>query len=409
MRGAGILDSRQSWLRLAVSLLIATVGNVGLWSIIVVMPGVEAEFATSRGTSALPYVLTMAGFALGNLLIGRVVDRYGITSALIGAGLLNGTGFALAALAPSIPVLAAMQFLIGFGTAASFGPLIADVSLWFRRRRGIAVAIAASGNYISGAVWPLALGWMLGDSGWRAAYLALAAISVAAMLPLSLFLRRRLPVTVTAGVDAEADARLRATAFGPRRLALLLGLAGVGCCVAMSMPQVHIVSYCTDLGYGPAVGAEMLSVMLGAGIISRLAFGLLADRLGGVRTLLISSAGQLLALTLYLPWDGMAALYAISLIFGLSQGGIVPSYALIVREYMPSREAGSRIGFVLMATIAGMALGGWLSGAIFDLTGSYRMAFLNGIAWNLLNIAIIGMILLRSRGAGGQQRPLAQP
>jgi MFS family permease len=165
----------------------------------------------------------------------------------------------------------------------------------------------------------------------------------------------------------------------------------------MSMPQVHIVAYCVDLGYGPAVGAEMLSLMLMGGVVSRLISGLLADRLGGVLTLLIGSSLQMLALFLYLPTSGLAPLYIVSLIFGLSQGGIVPSYAIIVREYLPPREAGARVGFVIMATIVGMALGGWLSGVIYDVTGSYRWAFLNGIAFNALNVGIMLLILFRSR------------
>jgi len=165
----------------------------------------------------------------------------------------------------------------------------------------------------------------------------------------------------------------------------------------MSMPQVHIVALCVGLGFGPAVGAQMLALMLLGGVASRIVSGLLADRLGGVRTLLIGSCLQCLALFLYLPAGGMVSLYLVSLVFGLSQGGIVPSYALIVREYMPAKEAGARVGFVMMATILGMALGGWLSGLIYDLSGSYRLAFINGIVWNGANIGIMLWLLSRSR------------
>jgi len=186
---------------------------------------------------------------------------------------------------------------------------------------------------------------------------------------------------------------------------VLLCIAGIACCVAMSMPQVHIVAYCGDLGYGAARGAEMLSLMLGFGIVSRIVSGFIADRIGGVRTLLLGSVLQGTALFLYLFFDGLASLYLISALFGLFQGGIVPSYAIIVREYFSPREAGTRVGLVLMATLIGMALGGWMSGAIFDLTGSYQAAFLNGLGWNLLNVSIAAWLLLRSRG-----RPLlAQP
>jgi MFS family permease len=164
----------------------------------------------------------------------------------------------------------------------------------------------------------------------------------------------------------------------------------------MSMPQVHIVALCVDRGYGPAVGAEMLSIMLLGGVVSRLISGLVADQLGGVLTLLIGSALQMLALFLYLPAGGLVSLYMVSLVFGLAQGGIVPAYALIVREYMPAREAGARVGFVIMATILGMALGGWLSGWIHDVTGSYQLAFVNGIVWNAINLAIVLLILTRT-------------
>jgi MFS family permease len=407
MIGTDDLDGRYSWLRLAVTLAIATVGNVGMWSIIVILPAVQAEFGTARADAALPYTATMIGFALGNLLIGRAVDRFGVTAALIGAAGLCGVGFLLAAISPSILILSLVQFVIGIGTAASFGPLIADISHWFLRRRGVAVAIAASGNYLSGAIWPVLLTGVLAEHGWRTVSVLLAMLVVGLVVPLSLLLRRR--PTEASFATSGAASRLKALSvqFSPRTLTWLLAIAGVGCCVAMSMPQVHIVAYCVDLGYGPAVGAEMLSLMLLGGVVSRVISGLIADRLGGVMTLLIGSVLQCIALFLYLPFDGLVSLYVVSLIFGLAQGGIVPAYAIIVREYLPAREAGARVGFVIMATIVGMALGGWMSGWIYDLTGSYQMAFLNGIAWNGLNIAIMMLILTRTRRRRGTPAAVA--
>jgi MFS family permease len=185
--------------------------------------------------------------------------------------------------------------------------------------------------------------------------------------------------------------------LSPGALQAVLILAGLSCCIAMSMPQVHIVAYCGDLGYGAARGAQMLSLMLGFGIVSRLASGWIVDHIGGVRTLLLGSSLQMLALALFLGFDGMASLYVISALFGLFQGGIVPSYAIIVREYFPAQEAGARVGAVFMATLFGMALGGWISGAIFDLTGSYDAAFVNGLLWNLVNVAIAAWLLRQGR------------
>lgn len=189
----------------------------------------------------------------------------------------------------------------------------------------------------------------------------------------------------------------RPLGFSPDALQVLLCIAGVACCVAMSMPQVHMVAYCGDLGYPAARGAEMLSLMLSFGIVSRLAFGWVADRVGGLRTLLLGAVLQAVALALFLPFQQLAALYVISALFGLFQGGLVPSYPLIVREYFAPREAGVRTGTVLMATLFGMALGGWMPGWIFDATGSYRAAFANGIAWNLVTTGIALFLLYRAR------------
>ncbi len=392
-----IHDSGYSWTRLCITLAIAMVANVGMWATIVIMPSLEAEFGGGRAAAAMPYTLMMIGFALGNLLIGRIVDRFGITVALIGAALASSAGFGLSTLAPSIWVLSATHLLLGLGTAVGFGPLIADISHWFLKRRGIAVALTASGNYLSGAIWPTLLAGMLGDSGWRQVYLTLAMVTLGAVIPLSLLLRRRVPDAAHGVAEAVSALNARSTGLSPRALQYLLGLAGIGCCVAMSMPQVHIVTYAVGLGYGAEAGAQMLSLMLLGGVISRLISGMMADRIGGVATLLTGSILQAIALMFYLPFDSMTSLYVVSALFGLSQGGIVPSYALVVREYMPAREAGTRVGFVLMMTIFGMALGGWLSGWIYDLTGSYAWAFLNGIAFNGLNIAIMVMLLMRAR------------
>jgi MFS family permease len=394
------IDGRYAWTRLVMSVLIATIGSVGMWSVVVVMPAIEAEFGTMRAASSLPYTMTMVGFAIGNVYMGRFVDRAGILLPVIGSALALAIGYGAAALAPSIWLFAIVQTLIGFGAAATFGPLIADISHWFVKRRGVAVAAAASGNYFAGAIWPLVIQAFLPDWGWRTTYLGIGVFALVTMVPLALmFLKARAP-DLGSGAHAVVPKPIRSIDLSPRQLQILLSIAGLGCCVAMSMPQVHIVAYCVDLGFGVGTGAEMLSLMLVGGVVSRLASGFLADHIGGVKTLLIGSVFQMLALAAYIPFDGLASLYVVSLVFGLSQGGIVPSYAIIVREYLPAHEAGQRVGLVIMATIIGMALGGWLSGLIYDITGSYQAAFLNGIAWNLMNVAIMAMILWRTRLRG---------
>ena len=388
MDRSDIVDTQYSWQRLFVALVIGLVANAGMWAVVVIMPAVEAEFALTRAEASMPYTLSMLGYGLGNFVIGRWVDRVGIATALMGASFGIAISLFAATLASDIGVLAAVHFILGLFAAVGFAPLMSDISHWFVKWRGTSMALVASANYLSGAVWPTALAGVLAQDGWRAAYLTLAVITVVVVFPLAMLLRRRVP-EVAVGVMLEATLMQRNGGLSPVRLQIYLGCAGIACCVAMSMPQVHIVSYCVGLGYGPVAGAEMLSLMLFGGVLSRIAFGLLSDRLGGVRTLLFGSALQCLGLAFFLPYDGLVSLYMVSLIFGLSQGGIVPSYALIVREYMPAKEAGARVGFVLMMTIWGMALGGWMSGWIYDVSGSYEMAFLNGIAWNLINIGLV--------------------
>ena len=389
-------DTARAWLRLGIAVLLSTIGGVGMWSVVVALPAIQADFGVARADATLPYTLAMLGFAGGGVLMGRLADRFGVAVPLALGALALGLGYLAVGQASTLwQVAIAHGLLIGIGCSATFGPLIADLSHWFVRRRGIAVAIAASGNYLAGTFWPPVVQHFIATSGWRATHTGIGLFLLVSMLPLVYFLRQRMQAHHTEAATQSAARRQAELPFSPATLQVLLCIA---CCVAMSMPQVHLVAYCGDLGYGAARGAEMLSLMLGFGIVSRIASGFIADRIGGVRTLLLGSVLQGTALFLYLFFDGLTSLYVISALFGLFQGGIVPSYAIIVREYFPPRESGTRIGLILMATLVGMALGGWMSGAIFDFSGSYRAAFLNGLGWNLLNVTIAAWLLLRSRG-----------
>ena len=394
---APVEDSPYAWYRLGLALVLGTIGGVGMWSAVVVLPHIEREFGLDRADASLPFTFVTIGFALGGVLMGRLADRFGVAVPVAIGGASLGIGYVIAGLAPNIWVFTAAHAIpIGLlGSSAVFGPLMADSSRWFIRNRGIAVAISAAGNYLAAALWPPVLQAMIDSIGWRNGHIVIGIICAAVLIPMALAVRRRAPAHAPAAPGAPQAATLRG--IPPNTLMVLLCAAGVLCCVAMSMPQVHIVAYCADLGYGPARGAEMLTLMFGFGIVSRLATGWIADRIGGVPTLMIGSVLQAVALMMYFAVDGLTSLYVVSALFGLFQGGIIPSYAIIVREYFPAREAGTRVGIVLMMTILGMALGGWMSGAIFDLTGSYRAAFLNGFAWNLVNIAIAALLLVRSR------------
>jgi len=383
-------------MRLGVAVLIGSLGSVGMWSVVVALPVVQNEFAASRGTASLAFTMVMLGFGSGGVLTGKITDRYGIVTAIgLGIGIL-GLGYIGAGMSASIWQFIIVHFFIGLSSSATFGPLMAEASHWFSRYRGLAVTIAASGNYVGGAVWPPLLNWGMQSHGWRTAHIAVGVFTVIAMTLALIGLRMLMGAgTRRDHVNApppRIDLRLSTNA-----LTAILSVASIACCVAMSMPQVHIVAYCGDLGYGVARGAEMLSLMLGFGIVSRIGSGFLADRIGGIRTLLIGSIAQGSALLLYLFFDSLSSLYVISAMFGLFQGGIVPSYAIIVRESMPASEAATRVGIVIFASVFGMSFGGWISGVIFDATGSYNAAFLNGIGWNLLNVTIVLTLLFRVR------------
>ena len=404
------VESSYAWIRLMASLALMTISGSGMYGASVLLPALQREFGAARAEASFPYTLTLIGFGVGGVLMGRLADRFGVMVAVMLGAICLGFGFAAASSATSLLQFGILQgVLVGLlGVSATFAPLAADTSQWFTRRRGVAVAICLSGNYLAGAVWPPLMQHFITTVGWRQTYLGLGIFCVASVLPLALVLRRHPPALVDPPAGSTAPEVRSARFVGqsdPRRplglrpsvLQFLVCVAGVGCCVAMAMPQVHIVAYCTDLGFGAARGAEMLSLMMGAGIVSRLVSGWISDQIGGLHTLLLGSVLQGVALLWFLPVDGLVPLYVVSGMFGLFQGGIVPSYALIVREYFAPGEAGARVGMVLLATMLGMALGGWLSGAIFDWTGSYHVAFINGIAWNLLNVSIVAFLILRAR------------
>ena len=401
------MDTASSWRRLTICSVIGLFINIGIWSVVVVLPEIEREFNSSRASSALPYTFTLAGFAIGNFVIGSIVDRIGIAKATIYASLLVSSNFLLCSLSDSLLIITSSHFFLGLGTAVGFGPLIADITHWFVKRRGIAVAIIASGNYLSGVVWSPLIGIMLSSFTWRDIYLSIAIVLPTVVIPFAFLLLNK---TTKIKSDTENDFYANNTKLvkiSGGRLQFLLGMAGIGCCIAMAMPQVHIVAYCVGLGFGATIGASMLSVMLASGIISRIMFGLCADRIGSLNTLILSSALQMISLIFFIPFDGMISLFVVSAIFGLSQGGIVPSYALVVRHFLPAREAGQRIGIVLMLTIFGMAIGGWMSGFIFDQTGSYKMAFLNGILWNIFNLGILGWLFFNVKNTPFNLRTLS--
>ncbi len=397
---AFVPDSGEAWIRLSIVLLIGAIGAVGMWSVVVVLPAAQADFGASRAAASLAFTLTMAGFGLGSVVTGRLCDRFGLVAAIGFGAVLTGLGYLGTAAAGSLGLFVALHAVIGLGASATFGPLMTEAARWFDRRRGLAVTIAASGNYVGGALWPPLVSFGIEHAGWRTTNFAIG-IAVMLAMGLAVWLLQRRTRGEALRADAKAPVQRVDLRLGGNALTAVLAVAAVACCVAMAMPQVHIVAYCGDLGYGPARGAEMLSLMMALGIVSRIGSGYLADRIGGVPTLLIGSVAQGVALLFYLFFTSLPSLYLISAMFGLFQGGIVPSYAIIMREALPARDIGTRVGLVLLASVIGMSLGGWVSGVIFDMTGSYAAAFVHGLVWNAINILICIALLLRGRRLAG--------
>ena len=385
--------------RLITSLVLVTMGGAAMYAVIVVLKPVSFEFGVGRGVASLPYMMFMVTGGIGGVVMGRLADRHGVMlPALIGCVGLPA-GMAGAAFAEEFwQFCVSLGVLSGLlGTSALFAPMAADISHWFTRRRGLAVAIVITGTYFAGALWPPLVQASLDERGWRETFIAIAILMAVTMLPLVALLYRKPAALIEARAARAALGAGRPLGIAPGTLQCLLCAAGLGCCVAMAAPQVHIVAHVTDLGYAAQRGAEMLSLMLGTGIISRIGSGFISDRIGGLRTLLLGSVLQALALLAFLGADTLTLLFVVSAVFGLSQGGIVPSYTIIIRTYFPAHEAGRRVGWAMLFTFAGMALGGWMAGALYDLTGSYTASFINAVAFNVLNAAIVVFLARRHR------------
>jgi len=376
------------------------VAGSAMYAAILVLEPAAAEFGTGRGAGSMPYTMFMLGFAVGGVMMGRLSDRFGIVVPALLASLCLPAGLLFAARAAELwHFSVSLGVLCGlFGMAGTFAPVASDISHWFTARRGFAVGIVISGTYVAGIVWPPVLQHFIDTYGWRATFHGLGNLTLLTMLPLSFILYRPAVVDHENGVATTRSASPRTPlGFSSRSLQGLLCLAGVGCCAAMAMPQVHIVPLAIDLGLEAVDGARMLAVMLGCGVVSRMVSGWISDRIGGLKALLVGSALQGLVIFGFLFADGLATLYMLAVAFGLSQGGIVPSYTIIIRYLFPAVEAGWRIGTTMLFTVGGMALGGWMAGALHDLTGDYTASILAAFGFNVLNLWIAAWLIARDR------------
>jgi len=387
------VETTYGWFIVAASIAYLVMAYGSSHLIIVSLKPMAEAYAWPRWVPSMAYSALMVGAGLGGIAMGFWADRTSIRW----PATMGGGGIMIASLSTDKwPLIASCGLLIGFlGTSTAFSPMLAKVTRWFDRRRGLAIAFVASGQALAGAVWPLVFEPSIADVGWQETWRMYGMAAIIVMLPLSFAFRRPVPKQVDHLPSAPGGSA--AAALGPQGrppvpynvLLALLSFAIVGCCVAMAMPMVHLVAYCSDLGFSSATGARMLSLLLLCSAISRLIFGFISDRIGGLKTILFGSAAQAVALGLFTLVASEASLYMVSGLFGLVFGGIVPAYALAVRELFPARDAGWRMGVVFLFGTVGMALGGFLGGWIFDLAGHYHMAFLVGVVFNVTNLMAI--------------------
>jgi MFS family permease len=393
---------RRQTIVLIASLMFMLIGTGSIYFIVIALKPIAAEFNWPRAVPSIAYALQYAGAGIGGIFMGWCLDRRGMgIPAVVGATMIGLGGILTSYTSSPFELYLIYGGMLGFfGRSTLFAPLTANISRWFEHNRSFAVGVVGSGQGLAGMIWPQVFHHLIATVGWRQTALVYGLFALATMLPLALILRQTPP----APAARRADPRNEIVPPAPKRahmsaraVQVTLSTAAIGCCVGMSLPLAHIVSHVSDLGYDPARGAETLSLMLAcSALASFFGVGFLGGRFGGLRAIFVFSSGQALLLTALAFVESLPGLYIAAALFGLGYGGILPCYPVIVRELLPAAEAGRRTGLVLLCAGAGMALGSWLGGAVFDATGAYRTAFLIGVVFNLGNLAIIASLIVRT-------------
>jgi MFS family permease len=393
------IETRNSWVVAGISLALLGLSFGGPWITAVGLKAIAEEMGGVRSVPALASSLAWFGAAVGGILMGRIADRFGIRwtvmfgSVMICVGLFISTGGQ-----PWQLYLGHGLFMGLLGNAGLNAPLYVYVSQWFDRRRGSALALISSGGYLAGFVWPTLFERAIAHFGWRWTMIGYALFQVAIILPLAAWFLKPAPeASAAASLGAGTGARPKVLGWPPNVVFALIAIASFMCCVTMSMPQGHLVALCTDLGISATMGAAMLSVLLGAGLLSRQAWGLVSDRIGGLPTALLSSALQAAAMTGFLYTQDEVGLFTVSAAFGIGFSALIPAYVLAIRDLFPASEAYWRVPTLLLLSGSGMAVGGWLAGYLYDMHGYYAPAFATGVAFNIVNLLMLAMLVVRQR------------
>jgi MFS family permease len=394
------IESRESWLAAWVTLALLSVSFGAMLLAAVGLKPITEDLGTTRQLVALAGALTWLGTGIGGIVMGPVAERLGIRYTVIFGAAMIGLGLAISAGGDIGAILVGHVLFVGvLGSGTLYAPLLVYISRWFDRRRGTALALIWSGQYIAGIVWPTLFERAMTAYGWRATMAAFAVVVTVAVPIAALFLPLTPPAPPVFGF-ADAGTRRQVLGMRPNWVLTILCAAIFLCCVPMAIPPGHLVAFCSDIGIPAAEGAAMLSVMQAGALTSRMFWGWLSDRIGGLNTVLAASACQALAIAAFLATQNEAGLFAISAAYGLGFSGLIPAYIMAIRELYPSREASWRVPTLLFIGMGGMAFGGWFAGALYDHFGFYGPAFAIGALFNLANLVLIGFLVLRQRWGG---------
>ena len=390
------VESRASWVAASVTLAILSFSYGAPLVVVVGLKPIAASLDADRSVVALAASLVWLGTGLGGILMGRIADRAGMRKVAVFGAVMTALGLAVSAIGQAWALVLGSAVLVGFlGNSAHFPPLVTYVSRWFDRRRGTAVALISSGQYIAGVVWPTVFERSMNAFGWQATMLSFAVVLAAAIIPLALLLRAPPPPGRAEAATSRLHRRAQPLRLPPNLVQALLCAAAFLCCVPMAMPAGHLVALCSDLGIPATRGAAMLSALLGCAFVSRMFWGWLTDRIGGLGAVLAGSACQAAAIAAFTVTRDEVGLFAVSAAYGLGFSGIIPAYVVAIRDFFPSAEASWRVPTLLFTGMSGMAFGGWFAGALYDHFGFYAPAFAAGALFNAANLTLIGFLVLR--------------
>lgn len=393
------IETQRSWTVAFATLALLSV-NFGFPLVLVVaLKPIAADLDAPRSVPALAAALASFGGGIGGIVMGRVAERVDMRLMVAFGGVMVAAGLAVSTLGSEWALYIGYGLLAGFlGNGTMAAPLMIYVSRWFDRRRGTALALISSGQYVAGTIWPSLFERGIEFWGWKTTTLAFAAVELGVVLPLALIFLSRPPKAPPAGAPGGGPMPgQKVLGLSPNLVLGLMTAAIFLCCVPMAQPSVHLVSFCTDIGFSAGTGAAMLSVLLACAFVSRQFWGWMGDRIGGLKSVLIGSACQMVTLALFLTTQDEMGLFAISAAFGLGFAGIVPNYVLAAREIFPASEAARRIPIMMFGGLLGMAAGGWMGGAVYDSFGSYAHSFALGVGANLLNLLVVGFLVFQGR------------